>query len=86
MSARVASLILTPGSSKPRLVLLADGRRKLTSAVEVLRMLREVGGEEICDHLATYLSRLVERHAPPAKLPRKPRSDRRAKQQPRGDA
>ena len=86
MSKRVAGLHLTPGTAKPRIVLLSDGRRQLSSAAAVLRALHSVGGDEFHDQLAKYLDKVVEKHAPPAKAMRGPRTDSRAKQQPRGDA
>lgn len=70
--------------SKSRLVLRRDGRRALARAVQVLRDLRAAGGEEICDHVAGYLERIKERHAPSVKA-RKIKTDGREKALPKGD-
>jgi hypothetical protein len=69
---------------KSRVVLRRDGRRALERAAAVLRDLRAAGGEAICEHVAGYLERIKERHAPPAKVQSIKRSSK-DQQLPKGD-
>lgn len=70
--------------ARSRVVLRSDGRRALERAAAVLRDLRAAGGEAICEHLARYLERIKERHAPAAKV-RAVKTDGRIKAVPKGD-
>ena len=67
-----------------RVVLRRDGRRALERAAAVLRDLRAAGGEAICEHVAHYLERINQRHAPAVKV-RAVKTDGREKALPKGD-
>lgn len=80
--ATIASIVRDGKQS--RVVLRRDGRRALERAAAVLRDLHSAGGEAICEHVAGYLERIKERHAPAAKV-RAVKADGRGKALPKGD-
>ena len=65
MTKPIASVAVVDG--RKRITLCEHGRKKIDGAVEVLRLLRELGAD-VNEHFAGYLESIKEKHSRPVKI------------------